>query len=419
MESNLYNRVLNTNKNIYSTYSEEYLERTKNGHANYLQGFIDRFISSLSGNIVYDLGCGPGRDLEYFTKHNLKATGVDCSTGMLEICRNKGLDVIENDFMSMEYPEHSVDGIWAYTSHTVIPKESFTALLEKYQKALKENSGILALGMIEGDFEGWKSDNKYDGAQRYVARYSFEELEHILKSYFGSVSISREKVGNKVYLHCICKNTPVAKREDTVNAAKNIFNKFSDQYLQNTQTGIKLLEDDRKAFIELLKKNTPVPKILDIGCGPGRDLVQLKNLGAEVMGLDISESNVKNCKAQGVDAIIGDIYKLNEYFKENSFDGVWCNCSVTNWILREDLPKVFNIIKSIVKPGGYIFIGSVLGNFVGWEIDSKYEQMKRYNNHWDEAELRKYLALLGDIKYEHRLDNTGKKNYLNVVLINE
>ena len=168
-----------------------------------------------------------------------------------------------------------------------------------------------------------------------------------------------------------------------------------------------------------MKKNTPVPKILDIGCGPGRDLVQLKNLGAEVMGLDISESNVKNCKAQGVDAIIGDIYKLNEYFKENSFDGVWCNCSVTNWILREDLPKVFNIIKSIVKPGGYIFIGSVLGNFVGWEIDSKYEQMKRYNNHWDEAELRKYLALLGDIKYEHRLDNTGKKNYLNVVLINE
>ena len=77
------------------------------------------------------------------------------------------------------------------------------------------------------------------------------------------------------------------------------------------------------------------------------------------------------------------------------------------------------MIKKIVKPGGYIFVGSVLGSFHGWEINDKYERMKRYNNHWNEDELKKYLSLLGKIVYERKLYNTGKKDYLNVVIRNE
>lgn len=419
MGSDLYDSVLEVNKYIYSSYSHEYFERTRNGHGNYLQEFIDRFINSLSGKAVYDLGCGPGRDLEYFCKKGLSAVGVDCSRGMIDICESKGLKVIESDFFHMEFADNSVDGIWAYTSHTVIPKKDFCLLLEKYGKGLKKDTGVLALGMIEGDFEGWKQDGKYDGARRFVSRYSVEELERILGGFFGTVSAERVTVGNKTYIHCLCKNTAVAKKEDTADAAKSLFNRFSDQYLQNTQTGIKLLDEDRRSFISLLKAASESPRVLDIGCGPGRDLVQMKNLGAEVLGIDISESNVNNCKRQGVDAIVGDIYRLKDYFDEGAFDAAWCNCSVTNWVLRGELLNVFEMIKAIVKPGGYIFMGSVLGNLAGWEIDSKYDKMKRFNNHWDEAELRRYLSHIGPIVYERKLVNTGKKDYLNVVMINE
>ena len=130
---------------------------------NYLKDFIDRFINSLSGKNVYDLGCGPGRDLEYFVSKGLIAKGVDCSSGMIDLCINRGLEVVENDFFCFFYEDNSVDGLWAYTSHTVIPKADFIKLIKKYKKALKENTGVLALGMIEGDFEGWKSDGKYNG----------------------------------------------------------------------------------------------------------------------------------------------------------------------------------------------------------------------------------------------------------------
>lgn len=419
MESNLYRKVVDVNKHIYSEYSSEYFERTKNGHVNYLKDFIDRFINSLSGKNVYDLGCGPGRDLEYFVSKGLIAKGVDCSSGMIDLCINRGLEVVENDFFGMKYEDNSVDGLWAYTSHTVIPKADFIKLIKKYKKALKENTGVLALGMIEGDFEGWKSDGKYNGKKRYVSRYSVEELEKILGQQFGTVSVERVCVGEKVYLHCICKNTSVARKEDTVIAAKSLFNKFSDQYLANTQTGIELLSSDREEFVKLLIEKNARPVVLDIGCGPGRDLAQLIKLGVNASGIDISEANVNNCIKQGANAIVGDIYKLSEYFSENQFDGVWCNCSVTNWIIEEELPRIFEMIKAIVKPGGYIFVGSVLGSLHGWEINEKYESMRRYNNHWDEGELRKYLSILGKIIFERKLCNTGKKDYLNVVIKNE
>lgn len=140
MESNLYKDVVDVNKHIYSEYSKEYYERTKNGHKNYLQQFIDRFIYDLSGLVVYDLGCGPGRDLEYFVNKGLQAKGVDCSSGMINICKERGLNVVENDFLGMDYEADSVDGIWAYTSHTVIPKTVFVELINKYHVALRENT---------------------------------------------------------------------------------------------------------------------------------------------------------------------------------------------------------------------------------------------------------------------------------------
>ena len=201
MESNLYKKVVDVNQYIYSEYSREYYERTKKGHGNYLQEFIDKFINSLSGTVVFDLGCGPGRDLEYFVAKGLLAKGVDCSSGMIGLCRERGLNVVENDFIGIDFEDNSIDGMWAYTSHTVITKKEFVELMQKYHNALKEDVGVLALGMIEGDFEGWKSDGKYNGTKRYVSRYSIEELEKILGRYFGTVSIERVCVGDKIYLH--------------------------------------------------------------------------------------------------------------------------------------------------------------------------------------------------------------------------
>ncbi len=420
MESNSYDEILNNNNSIYTEYAEEYFERTKNGHKNYLSNFINKFVTQIKGNILYDLGCGPGRDLAFFSSKGFKAVGVDSSIGMINLCKKQGLEVIHNDFIGINFEPNSVDAFWAYTSHTIINKEIFYKLLEKYSKALKPNTGILGLGMIEGTFEGWKQDNKYEGKKRFVARYTYEELRQILLKFFGTVEIEQLIVDNKTYLHCLCKNTPIATVSSTSEAAKELFNNHCETYYKSTQSGISLLEEDRDTFSKLLLKEFKKASILDIGCGPGRDIeIFSKNPKLFPQGIDISRANVDICVQRGLKAQEGDIYNINKYFQPNSFHGIWCNCSVTNWIIKEKLPQILQDIKKLLVKNGYIFIGSVLGEFTGWEIDNKYGGLPRYNNHWREEELRNILASLGVCVFERKLMNTGKKNYIDFIFKNE
>ena len=51
-------------------------------------------------------------------------------------------------------------------------------------------------------------------------------------------------------------------------------------------------------FIKFL---TPGSKILDIGCGEGRNSFRLASLGFEVTGIDISESAINKAKSKGMD----------------------------------------------------------------------------------------------------------------------
>ena len=168
-------------------------------------------------------------------------------------------------------------------------------------------------------------------------------------------------------------------------------------------------------------------QILDIGCGGGANIARLLQHAPKglVQGIDYSSVSVAKSSKVNAKAIAEGRCKVQEAsvvklpFEENTFDGAWCNCSVTNWILKEELSNIIADIKKIVKPHGIIFIGSVLGNFSGWEIDEKYDHLKRYNNHWREDELKKSLAPIGNLINERTLTNTGKKDYLNLVYENE
>jgi O-antigen chain-terminating methyltransferase len=57
---------------------------------------------------VVDIGCGRGEFLELLATHGVTARGVDINHEMVERCRQKGLDVIEDD--AVHYLETQADG---------------------------------------------------------------------------------------------------------------------------------------------------------------------------------------------------------------------------------------------------------------------------------------------------------------------
>ncbi|SDW91287.1 Methyltransferase domain-containing protein [Lutibacter oricola] len=97
-------------------------------------------------------------------------------------------------------------------------------------------------------------------------------------------------------------------------------------------------------------------KILDAGCGSGRNLKWFYNAGHQVYGIDISLDDVNYCKK------IYDKEKFKQAnvdaipFTENSFDHVICNAVLH---FAEDLSQYLKMLKEllrILKPGGSLFI---------------------------------------------------------------
>ena len=97
--------------------------------------------------------------------------------------------------------------------------------------------------------------------------------------------------------------------------------------------------------------------VLEVGCGNGKTLAALKELGCEVVGVDFSEEAVLSCRQliPGVDVRQGDILDLE--FRDSTFDAVVL-FHVLEHILPEDMPRAASEIERVLRPGGRAYIRS-------------------------------------------------------------
>lgn len=99
----------------------------------------------------------------------------------------------------------------------------------------------------------------------------------------------------------------------------------------------------------LFKLPTTKGKILDLGCGSGRDSKHFKELGFEVVALDLSEELAKKASEYiGQKVIVQDMRDL-EF--EDEFIGVWACASILH-LPVDDIEIVFKkVFKSLKKDG--------------------------------------------------------------------
>jgi SAM-dependent methyltransferase len=74
------------------------------------------------GAKVLDVGCGQGVALEIFREAGLDPLGITLGPDA-EVCRQKGLNVLEMDFAFLEFPDASFDLVWCRHAieHSVFP----------------------------------------------------------------------------------------------------------------------------------------------------------------------------------------------------------------------------------------------------------------------------------------------------------
>jgi SAM-dependent methyltransferase len=109
-------------------------------------------------------------------------------------------------------------------------------------------------------------------------------------------------------------------------------------------------------------------RILDFGCGPGRDLLGLRERGHDPVGLDGTEAFVRMAREHaGVEVWHQQFLALS--LPACSFDGVFANASLFH-VPAQELPRVLGELFECLRPGGVLFASNPRGDDrEGWRGD--------------------------------------------------
>lgn len=134
-------------------------------------------------------------------------------------------------------------------------------------------------------------------------------------------------------------------------------------------------------------------RILDFGCGPGRDLKTFADLGHEVVGLDGSSRFVSMAREYvGCEVLQQDFLRLD--LPRAYFDGIFANATLFH-VPGLELPRVLQELHASLRPGGVLFSSNPRGqDEEGWNHG-------RYGVYHRLASWRRYLAAAGFVELEH------------------
>jgi 2-polyprenyl-3-methyl-5-hydroxy-6-metoxy-1,4-benzoquinol methylase len=110
-------------------------------------------------------------------------------------------------------------------------------------------------------------------------------------------------------------------------------------------------------------------KILDVGCGSGDTLSQLKAVGWDTYGMDIDKRAIEIAHKRGLANVTFGGYKDIKKYKNNSFDAI----RLYHVIEHLDKPQdFFALAYQKLKPGGELILGTPNGDSVVAKIAKSY-----------------------------------------------
>lgn len=170
------------------------------------KNWLDKFFHLLpEKGSVLDVGCGTGKPIaEYFIKHGFNLKGLDASSNMLEIAKNRFPDSswVEMDMRQLEL-DATFDGIISWDGFFHLNQEEQRQTLVLFADHLTSNGALLlTIGHEAGEVTG-----TVEGEEVYHSSLAPEEYSSILNSLgFDKVEIVLEDE------RCGCHSVLLAKR---------------------------------------------------------------------------------------------------------------------------------------------------------------------------------------------------------------
>ena len=169
---------------------------------------------------------------------------------------------------------------------------------------------------------------------------------------------------------------------DVVAKTIQTYEELAEDYY-NSHFDINEIKDIADLFIQHLKGQ----KILDIGCGPGRDAKYFSEQGLDVTGIDLTSNFVKMASKNVPNATFKHMDMRNLDFPENTFDGIW-GCASFLHVPKKDAKNTLLGFKKILKPSGLIYLSVKQGDDEKFVEKGEYKGRTKFFAFYSETEFK-------------------------------
>lgn len=185
------------------------------------------------------------------------------------------------------------------------------------------------------------------------------------------------------------------------------YNKNSEEYFNST-----LNVDMTNTYKEFLKLVPEGGKILDLGCGSGRDSMNFIKLGYEVTAVDGAKKLAKRASVLLGKEVIASTFEELEL--KEKFHGIWACASLLH-IKREDLKTVLNNLYNNLDDNGVFYMSFKYGEKE--YVDDK----NRYFNCFTDESIISFINentkynILGLYITEDKLGRVNEVKWVNLI----
>ncbi|WP_342244314.1 class I SAM-dependent methyltransferase [Pseudomonas sp. OTU5201] len=179
----------------YNRNAEDFREGTRDHDVSQNIEAMLRHIRGCAPFTILDFGCGPGRDLQSFTRLGHCAVGLDGAESFVAMARaDSGCEVWHQDFLALDLPAERFDGIFANASLFHVPRQELPRVLRQLHATLKPGGVLFSSNPRGQNDEGWNGSrygawHDYESWKALLEAAGFEAVEH----YYRPSGLPREQ----------------------------------------------------------------------------------------------------------------------------------------------------------------------------------------------------------------------------------